>query len=394
MHSESGEAVAARVAANVSLSYNAPQFLLLRIGLLGGHPVEATELVALEAGVQQAVGRLEAQVEDLQQELEHERTLHAQQQAGAVKAQAELEVQLAVSKASHKALQQMLETARAEVISLKQQLHDSQLTLADRQLALASECKATKDGLLQACPMLQQLSSPLLQQQQEQQQEPKQHGEASALTSSKQQASQQPDNAADTAQQQDQLQQQQHELHRQQQQLHEDHEALREQQPSPPVQHRGVLDHVPAVGQLPELLPSPAPPIRCGGQGGPLTPQRRSRIPTAPDAVGSSSLSYAAALRKSQSREAGGGPSSNTPPPSSKPPVFKFTAEGPFASSGTGSISNRRRILRPAHGQGSGKLHKQALPTQPQGAAVKVQQGTEARSQADCLADARKRRWR
>jgi len=84
---------------------------------------------------------------------------------------------------------QMLETARAEVISLKQQLHDSQLTLADRQLALASECKATKDGLLQACPMLQQLSSPLLQQQQEQQQEPKQHGEASALTSSKQQVS-------------------------------------------------------------------------------------------------------------------------------------------------------------------------------------------------------------
>jgi len=59
------------------------------------------------SALSQAVGRLEAQVEDLQQELEHERTLHAQQQAGAVKAQAELEVQLAVSKASHKALQQV-----------------------------------------------------------------------------------------------------------------------------------------------------------------------------------------------------------------------------------------------------------------------------------------------
>lgn len=81
----------------------------------------------------------------------------------------------------------MLETARAEVISLKQQLHDSQLMLADSQLVLAAECRATTDGKLQADPVRQQLSSRSLQQEQEQQQEPKQHEGASALTSSKEQ---------------------------------------------------------------------------------------------------------------------------------------------------------------------------------------------------------------
>lgn len=46
------DAAAAQVAAQVSLLYNAPHFLVLRIGLLGGHPIQAHELVALEAGVQ------------------------------------------------------------------------------------------------------------------------------------------------------------------------------------------------------------------------------------------------------------------------------------------------------------------------------------------------------
>lgn len=46
------DAVAVKAAANVSFSYNAPAFLILRIGLLAGHPVEARELIALEAGVQ------------------------------------------------------------------------------------------------------------------------------------------------------------------------------------------------------------------------------------------------------------------------------------------------------------------------------------------------------
>jgi hypothetical protein len=46
------DAAAAQAAANVSFSYNAASFLILRIGLLARHPVEARELVALEAGVQ------------------------------------------------------------------------------------------------------------------------------------------------------------------------------------------------------------------------------------------------------------------------------------------------------------------------------------------------------
>lgn len=43
---------AAQVAADVSFSYNAAQFLFLRIGLLGGRAPTSHDLVALEAGVQ------------------------------------------------------------------------------------------------------------------------------------------------------------------------------------------------------------------------------------------------------------------------------------------------------------------------------------------------------
>lgn len=43
---------AAEVASGVSFSYPAPRFLILRIGLLAGHPVTQEELVALEADVQ------------------------------------------------------------------------------------------------------------------------------------------------------------------------------------------------------------------------------------------------------------------------------------------------------------------------------------------------------
>lgn len=53
----------------------------------------------------QAVSRLEAQVQSLQQELEHERSLNTHHKDA--KAHAELEVQLAVSKASQRAVQQV-----------------------------------------------------------------------------------------------------------------------------------------------------------------------------------------------------------------------------------------------------------------------------------------------
>lgn len=46
---------AAQVAAGVSFSYNAPEFLVLRIGLLDGYSINARDLVLLEAGVQKVI---------------------------------------------------------------------------------------------------------------------------------------------------------------------------------------------------------------------------------------------------------------------------------------------------------------------------------------------------
>jgi hypothetical protein len=46
---------AAQVAAGVSFSYNAPEFLILRIGLLDGYSIDAHDLVLLEAGVQKVI---------------------------------------------------------------------------------------------------------------------------------------------------------------------------------------------------------------------------------------------------------------------------------------------------------------------------------------------------
>jgi hypothetical protein len=145
------KAAAQAAAANVSFSYNAPSFLILRIGLLAGQPIEACDLIALEAGVQkvstssrcpalsrhyhqqltrhyhqqlqattlasldsqhsvavvQAVDRLVAQIDPLRQELSREQALNVQLERGACRAQAELEVKLLSSQASQHAMQQV-----------------------------------------------------------------------------------------------------------------------------------------------------------------------------------------------------------------------------------------------------------------------------------------------
>lgn len=71
------------------------------------HPAHVCITHLLAACTTQAVSKLEAQVEALQQELDHERALQAQQEGMSIKAQVDLEVQLAVSRASEKALQQV-----------------------------------------------------------------------------------------------------------------------------------------------------------------------------------------------------------------------------------------------------------------------------------------------
>lgn len=113
--------------------------------------------------VLQAVGRLEAQVQLLSQELKHEQAVRAQFESGTNRQQAELEVQLLASKAAESALQQVGMLAAVN----QRCCMDTSCACTPARLALPiGGCMHSHIGIIHGSPLsaaaLQHYGSPML----------------------------------------------------------------------------------------------------------------------------------------------------------------------------------------------------------------------------------------